>query len=151
MDPSLISAAAAFGGATIGGAMSFLGSWIGHHLQLKTQWLVHDRARRQELYKEFIEGAAKCFADALQNDKTNVSLLVVLYEKLARMRIISSPEVLAAAERVVVQIVDTVGSPPVLLTNTKIHEMFETGSGDVLRGFGEACRAELAALGGHRL
>jgi hypothetical protein len=146
MDASLISAVAALGGASIGGAMSFLGSWIVQRRELRSQWLVQDRMRRQDLYKEFIHEASACFAYALQHDSAEIASLVVLYENMSRMRIISSPAVLAAAEQVLGRIIDTLFQPAIRVTNCKIREMFETGSADVLRSFGEACRAEFDAL-----
>ena len=146
MDATLISAAAGFGGATVGGAMSFLGSWIAQQMQLRAQWLGQDRMRRQDLYKEFIQEASKSFVDALQHDKPNIATIGVLYEKLSRMRVISSPQVLAAAEAVIKRIIDALLQPAISLTSAKISEMFESGSADVLRTFGEACRTELELL-----
>jgi hypothetical protein len=146
MDSSLISATAALAGASIGGAMSFLGSWIAQQRALRAQWLAQDRIRRQDLYKEFIQEASKCFVDALQHEKPNVAAMVVLYEKMSRMRVISSPEVLAASEQVLGRIIDALFQPRLILTNAKVREMFETGSADLLRNFGESCRAEFAAL-----
>jgi hypothetical protein len=146
MDANLITAAAGLGGATIGGAMSFLGSWVAQQKQLRAQWFGQDRIRRQDLYKEFIQEASKCFVDALQHEKPNIGSIVVLYEKLSRMRVISSPEVLAAAEEVVKRIIDTLLQTPISLTSERVHEMFESGSADILRSFGEACRVEFDAL-----
>jgi hypothetical protein len=107
-----VSAGAGLVGATIGGAMSFLGSWIVHQRQIRAQWLGQDRLRRQNLYKEFIQEASKCYVHALQNEKPNVPSLVVLYGKISRMRVISSPQVLAAAEQVLRRIVDVYFKPP---------------------------------------
>ena len=38
----------------------------------RAQWLAQDKVRRQELYKEFIEDASKCYIDALQQDKADI-------------------------------------------------------------------------------
>src|SRR5215470_19352148 len=146
MDSSLISAGAAIGGAAIVGFMSFLGAWTAKQKEVRAQWLVQDRLRRQDLYKEFIQVASKCFVDALQHEKPDVSSLVALYEKTSRMRVISSPRVLADAEKVLGRIIDALSQPAVTLTNDKVREMFETGSADVLRNFSESCRAEFDAL-----
>jgi hypothetical protein len=151
MDPTLISAAAALGGASIGGAMSFLGSWIVQRREVRARWVVQDRLRRQDLYKEFVQEASKCFANALQHEKPDITSLVVLYEKISRMRILSSPHVVADAEQVVRRIIDTLFQPPVLFTNATVREMFETGSADVLRNFSESCRAEFDALRAQQL
>ena len=146
MDSTLVSVAAALGGATIGGAMSFIGSWVAQQKQLRAQWLGQDRLRRQDLYKEFIEEASKSFVDALQHNEPNIASMGVLYEKVSRMRVISSPQVLAAAEDVIKRIIATLLQPAMSLTSEKVSEMFEAGSADVLRTFGEACRAELDEL-----
>jgi hypothetical protein len=146
MDATFISAAAALGGAAIGGALSFLGSWIVQQRQVRSQWVVQDRLRRQDLYKEFIQAASKCFADALQHDKPEIASLTVLYEKISRMRVMSSPAVLAAAEEVLRRIIDTLFEPAIVVTNEKVRELFDTGKGNFLRQFSESCRDEFEAL-----
>jgi hypothetical protein len=146
MDATFISAAAALGGAAIGGALSFLGSWIVQQRQVRSQWVVQDRLRRQDLYKEFIQAASKCFADALQHDKPDIASLTVLYEKISRMGVISSPAVLAAAEEVLRRIIDTLFEPAIVVTNEKVRELFDTGKGNFLRQFSESCRDEFEAL-----
>jgi len=146
MDATFISAAAALGGAAIGGALSFLGSWIVQQRLVRSQWVVQDRLRRQDLYKEFIQAASKCFADALQHDKPDIASLTVLYEKISRMRVMSSPAVLAAAEEVLRRIIDTLFEPAMVVTNVKVRELFDTGKGNFLRHFSEACRDEFDAL-----
>ena len=151
MDGTLVSAAAALGGASIGGAMSFLGSWIVQRREVRARWLVQDRLRRQDLYKEFIEIASKCFADALQHDKPDVGSLTVLYEKISRMRVMSSPEVLSAAEHVLARVIDTLFEPAVAVTNVKVRELFDSKKGDILRNFSDACRDEFEALRSQQL
>jgi hypothetical protein len=146
MDATFISAAAALGGAAIGGAMSFLGSWIVQQRLVRSQWVVQDRLRRQELYKEFIQIASKCFADALQHDEPDLASLTVLYEKISRMRVMSSPAVLAAAEEVLRRIIDTLFEPAMTVTSAKVRELFDTGKGDFLRHFSQSCRDEFEAL-----
>ena len=120
MDLGLVSAGAGLVGATIGAAMSFLGSWVVHQKEVRAQWLGQDRLRRQDLYKEFIQEASKCYADALQHEKPDVPLLVVLYGKISRMRVISSPQVLAAAEQVLRRIVDIYFEPPVVFSSDSV-------------------------------
>ena len=145
MDSALISASAAIGAAAIVGVMSFLGAWTAKQKEVRAQWLVQDRLRRQDLYKEFIEVASKCFVDALQHEKPDVASLVSMYAKMSRMRVISSPQVLADAEQVLRRIIDAASQPPVTLTNDRVREMVENGSADVLRNFSESCRAEFDA------
>ena len=142
MDLGLVSAGAGLVGATVGGAMSFLGSWIGHQREVRAQWLGQDRLRRQNLYKEFIQEASKCYAHALEHEKPDVPLLVVLYGKISRMLSRLSPQVLAAAEQVLRRIVDVYFEPPIVFSSTQVQSMLQDGSVDVLRDFSQRCRAE---------
>jgi len=66
IDPNMISAAAALGGATIGAVLSFLGSWLVQQRVVRAQWVGQETLRRRELYKEFIQEASKCYVEALQ-------------------------------------------------------------------------------------
>ena len=147
MDSSLISAVAALAGAAIGGATSFVGTWLVHRRGVRAQWVAQDTLRRQDLYKEFIEEAAKSYIDALQREKPNVASLVVLYAKMSRMRIISSAQVLAAADQVLRRIIRGYGQPSLTITNDQLQAMLEEDrSIDALRSFSEACRAEIDSL-----
>jgi hypothetical protein len=142
MDSSLLSAFAALTGAAIGGASSFLGAWSVHRKEIRAQWISRQALRRQELYKEFIEEAAKCYIDALQRAEPDVGGLVAVYARMSRMRVISSPAVLAAAEAVLKRIMTTYSLPPLTITCGKLEEMVSDGSVDLLRAFSEACRSE---------
>jgi hypothetical protein len=146
MDSGLVSAVAALTGAAIGGAASFLGSWLGQQKQVRAEWLREDRSRRQDLYREFIEEAAKCYIDALQHDKPDISSLVILYAKISRMRVLSSAEVIATADEVLKRIIDAYSEPAITLDNTNIQSLVENKSFDLLRALGEACRTELTLL-----
>ena len=92
MDASIITALAALAGAAIGGLTSVGASLLAQRMQAHAQWIAHERLRRQELYKEFIEEASKCQAHALLNDKPDISALAVLYSKIGRMHAVSSPQ-----------------------------------------------------------
>ena len=143
MNASVISALAALAGATIGGLTSVLASWLSQHAQAKAQWLAQDKVRRQELYKEFIDGASKCNIHALQHNEPDIPALVELYAKVGRMRILSSPKVVASAELVARRIVDTYLIP----NKTPLSfQMTDNGSIDLLREFSETFRAEFESL-----
>jgi len=144
MYESIIPAIAALAGAVTGGLTSVLTSWLTQHAQARTQWLAQDKLLRQELYKEFIEAASKCNIDALQHDEADIPALVELYVKVGRMRILSSPKVVESAELVARRIVDTYLVPN--KTFLELREMTIDGSIDLLREFGEACRAEFESL-----
>ena len=144
MDAPVISALAALAGAVIGGLTSVLASWLTQHTQARAQWVAQDKFRRQELYKEFIEDASKAYVDALQHDKADMTLLVGLYAKIGRMRVLSSPNVIENAEQIADKIVDTYLLPD--KSFPELREMVNEGSIDILQGFGEACRAEYESL-----
>jgi uncharacterized Rossmann fold enzyme len=146
MDDSVISALAALAGAAAGGTASFLASWVSKQQQVRVQWLTQDKMRRQSLYKEFIEEASKCYGDAMQHHKPNVLVLVALYAKTSEMRVVSSPDVLAAAENVVRQLIDTYSKPDIDLTDIELKTLLQDGSFDLLRNFGESCRMEFDHL-----
>jgi len=146
MESSLISAVAALTGAAAGGTASFLGSWVVHQRQVRVQWLAQDKLRRQNLYREFIEEAAKCYIDALQHHQPDPLLLVVLYAKTSEMGVISSPDVLAAAEHIVRRVVDTYSKPDIAFTDIELRALAQDGSFDLLRDFGDCCRSEFDSL-----
>ena len=71
-------------------------------------------------------------------------LLVELYVKVGRMRILSSPEVIESADLIAQRIVDTyLASDKTFL---ELREMTNNGSIDLFRGFSETCRAEFESL-----
>ena len=81
----------------------------------------------------------RLYADALVNDKSEVSKLVDLYALIARMKILSSDAVIEAAEKAGRLILETYLSPNKTFVDLPdlINEM------DPLRDFSEACRREL--------
>jgi hypothetical protein len=142
MDPAYFSAFAALAGSVIGGLTSLGASWLAQHTQVRAQQLTYNIARREELYKYFIEEASKLYADALEHDTADTAKLVALYALVSRMRVLSSPPVVENAERVMRMIVETYLGP-----NKTFRELSETLKNgqeiDLLRDFGEACREEL--------
>src|ERR1700757_1474084 len=120
---------------------SFSGSASGTLASIVTKWVTQ---QREELYKDFIAEAARLYADALVNDKSEISKLVDLYAFVARMKIVSSDAVIEAAEKAAQLIIETYLSPNRTFVDLPglINEM------DPLRDFSEACRRELQT--GHR-
>jgi hypothetical protein len=146
MDHSLISALAALAGAGIIAIVSFLRSWLVHQGEVRAQWVTQQALRRQDLYKEFIEEASKCYIDALQHHEPNISLLVTLYAKMSRMRVVASPKVLATAEDALKRIIETYSETDVTFTDISLKTIVQNGSFDLLHDFSEACRAETDLL-----
>jgi hypothetical protein len=144
VDASIISALAALTGAAVGGLTSGVAAWLNHRSQVRTEWILHEKSRRQSLYRDFIEEAAKCYIDALQHDEADIPGLVGLYAKLSSMRALSSKTVLHRAEDVVRKILDTYLEPD--KSFVELREMVINGTIDLLRGFSDACRGEFEEM-----
>ncbi len=144
MNSSITSALAALAGTITGGLTSVLTSWLTQHAQATAQWHAQDKLQRQELYREFIERASRCYIEALQHDKADIPALVELYVRVGRIRILSLPKTIESAELVARTIVDTYLKPN--KTFLELREMANSGSIDLLRDFSETCRAEFESL-----
>ena len=144
MDGSAITALAALMGAAIGGLTSLTATLITQRTQVRAQWLNQDLLRRQELYRDFIGDASQCYIHALQHGEPDIPGLVRLYGQLARMRLLSSPKVLVAAEHVGSKVVDTYLTPD--KSFIELREMVRNGSLDHFQEFSVAARAEFEAL-----
>jgi hypothetical protein len=144
MNASIISALAGLIGAAIGGLTSGLAAWLAQKTQAHLQWLVYERNRRQDLYKEFIEAASRCYADALFHEKAEIPELVELYAKIGRMRLLSSPSVIASAEQIGRKINETYLEPN--KTFPEVQQMIDSNTIDILGDFSKACREEFESL-----
>ena len=144
MDASVITPLAALVGAAIGGFTSWVRRWLTQRTQVRAQWMSQQILRRQELYKEFIEHASKCYIHALQHGEADIAGLVELYAALGRMRILSSSKVLKCAEQVERKIVDTYLAPD--KSFLELREMLNSGSVDLLHDFTIACRVEVESF-----
>jgi hypothetical protein len=106
--------------------------------------LLQDKSRRQDLYKQFVEEASTLYADALMHNEVEVSTLVSVYALTSRMRVISSPDIIEKADKVIRMIVNTYFLPN--KTVTDLRDMMGSDALDPLRAFSEACREELGTL-----
>jgi len=139
MDMFYIPALASFSGSASGTLASIVTGWVTQRRKDRVRNSLRATSQREELYKNFIEEASRLYADALVNDKSEVSKLVDLYALIARMKILSSDAVIEAAEKAGRLILDTYLSPNRTFVDLPdlIDEM------DPLRDFSEACRHEL--------
>jgi hypothetical protein len=144
MDSAYVPALAAFGGSAVGGLTSVVATWLTQRRKDSARRLMQEKARRQKLYKQFIDEASKLYADALVHDNSEVSALVNMYALIGRMRISSSDAVIGKAESVARMIIETYFSPN--RTFPELRQLMNSRSMDPLREFGEVCRKELNAL-----
>jgi hypothetical protein len=140
VDASIITALAALTGAAVGGLTSGIAAWLNHRSQVRTEWILHEKSRRQILYRDFIEEAAKCYIDALQHGKADIPGLVGVYAKLSSIRALSSKPVVQCAEDIARKILDTYLEPD--KSFVELREMVIDGTIDLLRNFSETCRDE---------
>jgi hypothetical protein len=144
MDMFYIPAIASFSGSASGTLASIVTGWVTQRRKDRVRHSLRATSQREELYKNFIEEASRVYADALVNDKSEVSKLVDLYALIARMKILSSDAVIDAAEKAGRLILNTYLSPNRTFVDLPdlINEM------DPLRNFSEACRCELQSFHG---
>ena len=79
MNPAVLPALAALAGSATGGLTSFASTWLTLRRQGRSTRLSRERAKRQKLYKQFIDEASKLYADALVHEQAEVSALVSVY------------------------------------------------------------------------
>ena len=98
-EPAYLSAVAALVGTFVGGITSIATSWLGQQRQTKEQRRAREKDELQALYKQFIQDASKLYVDALEHNTTEIPKLVDIYATLNRMRVLSSPKVIAEADK----------------------------------------------------
>ena len=135
MNAAYVSAIAALAGSVIGGLTTFAAAWVTQRQQANVQWLLQEKTRRQELYRQFIEDASKLYVDALLHDQVAIPSVVSLFALMNQMKVVSTSRVAEGAYRITRMIVDTYFLP-----------MMASDALDPLRDFSDACREELDAL-----
>lgn len=141
MNTVYVPAIAALTGSAIGGLTSFASAWLTQYRQDRANRLSGEKAKRQKLYKQFIDEASKLYADALVHDQAEVSALVSVYALINRMHVVSSSAVIEKAEAVARLIIDTYFKPN--KTFSELRDLVNSRALDPLRAFSEECRAEL--------
>jgi hypothetical protein len=142
MNTAYAPAFAAFGGSAFGAISTIVTGWVTRRRRHRERDFARSISKRERLYRSFIEEASRLYADALVSDKSEIPQLVKLYALVGRMRILSSDEVVQAAERAARLIIETYVSPNREFVDLPafMEDM------DPLRGFGEACRRELQSI-----
>jgi hypothetical protein len=141
MNAAYFSAFAALAGSAIGGLTMLASSWLSQNTQTRAEQLAHNKARREELYKDFIEEAVQLYIDALGHNQAEVAKFVKLYALIGRMRVLSSPKVVEAAESVASTIIETYQAPN--KTFRDIRGIVNSDAMDPFLALSEACRDEL--------
>jgi hypothetical protein len=111
MNPAILSARVGLLGSLVGGSSTFAASWLTQRGQQRTHRLVQQSAKREALYAEFIIEAAKRIAEAWMRQADDPATVAALYSAVGRMRLTSSAEVIAAADDLIRQIVESYAAP----------------------------------------
>ncbi len=141
MDIAYISALSALAGSVIGGLASGISTWLSQRAQARAAQIAHDTSRREALYKDFIEAASKTYADAVMHDEPKIQELVAIYAMISMMRVVSSPRIVAYAEKIMRTATETYFAPN--KTILELHELIKSDAIDPLKEFSEAAREEL--------
>ena len=141
MNAAYLSALSALLGSTIGALASLATTWLTQRHQDRTQRIAQETTRRERIFGEFIDQAAKLFADALSRTSLeDPARLVPLYATMGKLRLFASERTVAAADAVMARILETYRLP-----NVDLDAPPNAGDRDfdILRDFTRACRAEL--------
>ena len=101
---------------------------------------------REQLYLQTsISESTRALADAMQHNLKDASALIPTYALLSRIRLSSSEAVVASADKVLKNIVNTFAEPN--LSPEEIRARAISGD-DPLREFSQICRRDLEAMQG---
>jgi hypothetical protein len=143
MNSGMVAAFAAIFGSIVGALGSVVGSFITQKHQDLRDLLAKKIVRRETLYSDFISESARMLVDALEHSVSDPQKLIPVYALLSRIRLSSSPGVLATAEEVIRAIL--ISYPQPNLTAEQIQSRALSAE-DPLRRFSDTCRSELESL-----
>jgi hypothetical protein len=142
-NPATISALAAIFGSLSGALASSVSTWITQRHQDRRDLAAKRIYHREQLYSDFISESASALVDAMQHNFQDPNKLIPIYSALSRIRVSSSTDVLASAERVVDDVIATYSERN--LTPEEIQSRAAKRE-DPLRDFSSICRSELELL-----
>jgi hypothetical protein len=143
MTPSTMTVVAAIFGSLVGALGSSLSTWIIQKHQDRRALLGNKIFHREQLYSDFISESARLLVDALEHNVSDPKNLIPAYALLSRIRLSSSSDVSARAEKVVRDIIGTYEKPN--LTPEEIRFRATKGE-NPLKDFSDTCRAELESM-----
>jgi hypothetical protein len=145
MDVAYVSALSALAGSVVGGLTSGFTTWLSQRAQARAGLLAHSLSRREDLYRDFIVAASKAYGEAIISNEPQIPELIALYAMISRMRALSSPRIVACADKVMVTTIGTYFAPN--KTIAELHELMKSGTAlDPLKDFAEAAREELRSF-----
>ena len=144
----MIGAMAGVLGSLVGGSATVATAWLTQSTQGKRELRQQETRKREALYGEFIAECAKLLMDAFTHTLDTPEKLLPIYALVNRIRLCASPPVLVEAERLLSRITEQYFSRN--LTIQELRDLARSEGADPLKGFGEACRAELKSINAGR-
>jgi hypothetical protein len=141
--PATIPTLSAIGGSIIGALSSMLTTWLAQRHRERRESVTQKITHLEQLYSDFINESARLLLDAVQHSLGDASKLVPAYALISRIRLRSSPEVIASGERLIATILKVYTEPN--LTAEEI-QMAASKHNDHLQEFSNACRRELESV-----
>jgi hypothetical protein len=142
-DPAAISALAAIFGSLTSALVSSASTRITQKHLGRRDILAGRIFYREQLYSDFISESAHALADAVQHNLQDPNNLTPTYALLSRIRLSSSNDVLASAERIIQHIINPYSEPNLPPEQIQFRAAKRR---DPLREFSNICRAELEAM-----
>jgi hypothetical protein len=145
MDSSIVTALSAILGTTVGGLITFLTTLFNQRYTMRRDILAKDLANREQLYSEFLKEVGNLYFDSINrtlDDVTQQGSLITMYSLIGRIRMISSDAVLASAEKVAEDVVESYKRPP--MTFQEFQQLW--GASDPWHEFTDACRNERRSM-----
>jgi hypothetical protein len=145
MDTTILSGMAGVLGSLVGGSATVATAWISQRTLNRRESLAAEASKRESLYGEFINECSARALDSFENTLEKSESLLPIYALLNRIRICASGAVLHEAEQALASITEQYFSPNLSLEQMRalVRDGAKTAP---LRGFAEACRAELRSL-----
>ena len=115
MDSSIVAACFAILGTTVGGLATFATTFLTQRYAMRRDILAKDVANREQLYSEFLQEVGNLYFDSANrtlNDTSQQASLIKMYQLVGRIRMISSEAVLASAEKLAEDIIESYKRPP---------------------------------------
>jgi hypothetical protein len=144
MDRAVLSALAALLGSLVGASATIATAWLTQRTQARRSSVETEIRKREVLYGEFIAEGSKLLIESIDHKLDDPERLYSLYAVLNRIRLVSSDEVLAAADRTSTQITERFFRPN--LSSDEMRQLVLTRPDDPLKEFSEVCRLELRTL-----
>ena len=145
MSLEFISAFSAIAGSVIGALSGVTTTWLTLSAQERGRRLSEAMSRREALYGEFMDEAAKLLTDAIGHKLDDPSKFVHIYALIGKLRLFSPAQVILAAEDVMTKIIEAYAAP-IVDFNAVAGNQQRMRDLDILRMFGEACRREMILL-----